>query len=275
MNTYNYNLSEFLNNILDIPRLTQEIQNNDILTIALDYINLKQYTCTITFKAELSIEQHEELTYIVNNHSGESSSEIEITDVHIMSQDPRRSSLTTGGHFCGESFHLHVPAAIGSYDLDISFPFPIALLSGEWVSTAAMNEDVAEICLYPNTIIGAIIAPTVIGEDIIYVSPTVIDNIQVGFHVSIGDIELGRVYEIGENYIKIDRPLDTIYPAMSYINMCIKIINNYLFNSDTVMSFGKDVPDSEILPANTTIKVTYNNLNGLEKLFTLYIAYLY
>jgi len=69
---YTYNITDFLNDKVNIPKLTSEIRQSGV-TIALDYINTNEAICDIWFKAELSeSELSTSLAAIVAAHDGES-----------------------------------------------------------------------------------------------------------------------------------------------------------------------------------------------------------
>lgn len=68
---YDFSISsDFPNGKVETTRLTSEIQTSSIVT-ALDYIGTADDSCSIWFKAELSVEDEATLDAIVSSHSGE------------------------------------------------------------------------------------------------------------------------------------------------------------------------------------------------------------
>jgi len=68
---YTYSIqNDFPNHKVDIPRLTEEIEESEI-TVALDYIEIVDDDCNIWFKNELDGENRNRLDTVVANHSGE------------------------------------------------------------------------------------------------------------------------------------------------------------------------------------------------------------
>ena len=67
---YTYNITDFGNDKVNIPKLSFEIRQSNI-TIALDYINTNDTVCDTWFKAELSESESTTLAAIVAAHDGE------------------------------------------------------------------------------------------------------------------------------------------------------------------------------------------------------------
>lgn len=67
---YTYEHSDFLNNKVDLNRLTKEIGDSDII-VSLDHINCSHTDCDIWFKDQLSSEDSTSLDNIVAIHGGE------------------------------------------------------------------------------------------------------------------------------------------------------------------------------------------------------------
>jgi len=68
--TYNFNKTDFLNDIINPGRLTQEIGSSTI-SIALDSLNISTSVCGIVFKAALSQDEQTTLSGIVVAHTGD------------------------------------------------------------------------------------------------------------------------------------------------------------------------------------------------------------
>ena len=68
---YTYNITDFPNDKVNIPKLTSEIRGSDI-SVALDYINTSVTICDIWFKSELSADDASSvLVAIIAAHDGE------------------------------------------------------------------------------------------------------------------------------------------------------------------------------------------------------------
>jgi len=143
-----------------------------------------------------------------------------------------------------------------------------------------MINDELEIEVSPNTLIGALISNMSTGDTKLYVSQTVIDNLKLGNYVGLYQtgttyIELGRVVEIGENYVVTDTPSTVSANAGSYISMSFKIIPYMYINSPSRIEIGKDIPTGQRIPANTIIRVIYKNNNSTNKKVSILVEYLY
>jgi hypothetical protein len=69
--TYNYLLTEFPNHKADAGRLSQEINENSSIYIALEYVTVESNSCDIVFKIDLSAPEKTVLDTVVSGHSGE------------------------------------------------------------------------------------------------------------------------------------------------------------------------------------------------------------
>lgn len=189
----------------------------------------------------------------------------------------------TGGHFQSRTISIDVSASIGWQEKEISFPIPIAILSGACCTPNNCEGDKIEFLISPNTVIGAISSDVAMGDTIINVSQTVIDNIQIGFWIDITDgsnlNDLGRVIAIDkENLtITVENASSNIFQAISptYVRQTIKMCPEFRLVPSSRFVIGESKIGASYLPANTIIKLKYYNSTTNSKTFSLMLEYLY
>lgn len=277
--SYQYNLVQFKNKIVSVDRLTQEIQSSEI-TIVLDYINTYNSYVDIFFKAELPTNDKLLLDGIVANHSGEllpEESPIVRTEVLTEHMQYVEAGTTTQGLFACESIVVDVASGDTIKIVDVSWKFNTALKTGTLPVSQDMVGDELIIEIGSNTLIGAVAIPVNPGDDTIYVSPTVLQNIKVGYYLDLypSQTELGRVIQVNTNNIKLDRTVSSALSPGTYLSMTVKIIPYLYFSTPTTIDIGKTMPTGNRIPANVKIRIKYYNNNGKAKKMSFFVEYLF
>jgi hypothetical protein len=278
---YQYNLNQFKKNKVATDRLTKEINESEII-VQLNYINTDYITVDIYFESDLLIDDKSILDNIVANHSGEPlPPEPIIVRTEVLTEHLKyvETGDVTQGLFSAESVVIDIHSGQTEIIKDISWKFTVAIKSGTIGVNNNMIGDELEILVSPNTIVGALISTLNVGDTTISVSPTVIQNIKRGYYIGLfnvlGGIELGRVIEIGSNYVKIDKPSTEFANNGSYVTMTAKIIPYLYFSDLSTIEIGKDIPTGQRLPANTIIRIKYKNNNNSTKKVSFFVEYLY
>ena len=279
MNSYQYNLVQFKNNIICSDRLSQEIQRS-MITIMLDHIDTYNSVVSIFFKAELPNEDKSILDNIVANHTGEPMpEETKIIRAEILTEHLKyvETGDVTQSLFACESIVLDIASGDTFKTIDVSWKFIISLKSGTLPVSTDMVGDEVSIEVSPNTLIGAVALPVNIGDDIIYVSPTVLENIKRGYYLNLypSGTELGRVVEVNANNIKLDKPVTSNISPGTYLSMTVKLIPYLFFSMPHVIDIGKNIPTGNRVPKNVKIRIKYKNNNGIAKKVSFFIEYLY
>jgi hypothetical protein len=191
--------------------------------------------------------------------------------------------VKTGGHFQAQSFQIEVPSLIGIYEEIITFPIGIGILNAYSYITEGMIGDELECIIGENTIVGVITNNVSIDDDIINVSPTVIEHCDVGYYINLFNgsemEELGRIIEkdVENNTIKTEFKSSKIFNVATptYIRMCIKLIPSIKFCANFNLEIGYKKTGTNYLPKNTTFIIRYNNKNATSKVFSFILEYLY
>lgn len=200
-----------------------------------------------------------------------------------MAYEIMEENTKTGGHYAAESLVCSIPATTGWHEFDFSWPVPISILSAEWINDSAFSGDEAQMIVAPDTIIGTITVDVSASASTIDVSQTVIDNTAVGYWVLLDDgtnaDDCGRVTSVDEDNLKITVEIPTtnsfLASTPTYVKQTIKMVPSLKLSSSGRHQLGESKIGGSHLPANTTVRVRYNNSDGLAKEFKVIIEYLY
>ena len=274
--TYNYNISQTLNDKVNLTKLETEIRESDII-ISLDFITLNDVIISINFKGELSDIDENKLNDIIILHNGEVIDYMIPQKVKIIEEPTPDGMNITQGHYKATSFLLDISGSTGEYVKDISYPYYISIISAQWVNTIDNIGDTASFIISPDTLIGAIVSGATIGQSEFYVQDSVIGALDMGYIISINGENLGQIYKIDKIKKKITTEFKTknSYNIGSLIRMGISVVDVYYFNGTGVVTIGSSKIGSSIIPPNTIMRIGYNNINGLPKKFSLLIDYSY
>jgi len=185
----------------------------------------------------------------------------------------------TQGESQFQSFEVVVPATVGVFTTDISFPFNINLIRGKWFNKVAFLGDILELTVAEDTVIGAITANVTTNDTVINVSSTVVQNTKLGYYVKCQGQDWGRVIGIDEinETITIETPAtsDITATGSEYILQTVKFVPHlYLEGTDSMMTLEGGV-GSSFLPANTVLKIKYQNNSGTSKTYSAIFEYFY
>lgn len=178
----------------------------------------------------------------------------------------RQESVPTGEHYQWktESF---TALANGITNHTFSYPIPVSVIEAQFISSSENIGDSWSWTISPNTIIGAITANVNIGDVIINVSPTVVNNIAIGFHVNlfngVSNVDLGEVIAVNKTArtITMHKPSTAAFLASSptYVRMNIYFMKDAVIGHPWIHTYGEGKILTSYVPANTIVKVSYNN----------------
>jgi hypothetical protein len=200
--------------------------------------------------------------------------------VRILEED-----TPTGGHYQAKCFSADVPASIGWHDLaDVSFPFPIGLLSAASIIRSACDLDEIAFVVSPDTVIGTLTQDAGLGDDVLNVSDTVCENTRVGALIKLDDgvnpDACGRVLAIDQvtGQITVETPTDFAFSAATptYVKQTIEMLSCMELIAGARIELGSTKIGASHIPANTVLRMKYNNKTGnAGKRFSFILEYLY
>ena len=198
--------------------------------------------------------------------------------------DEENSKEHTGGHYQCLSYELNITAQTGWTEKDISFPFSISLLAAFWINKSINEGDEVNFTVGENTVIGSITQDISASSTIITISKTVLDNVAIGYYISLTDgtntDDVGRIISIDKEtkQITVETPTTNSFlvSTPTYVRMTIKIVSHLRFVGDNVpIIIGESKIGASFIPANTILKAKYNNKSGTAKTFSFVLEYLY
>lgn len=165
--------------------------------------------------------------------------------------------------------------------LDKSWDIDIAPLELMMQLTSFHTGDILQIDLAPDTIIGATTTNVAIGQTVLDVTSSVLDNAKVGYMCTITDgntvDELGLITDIdhGLSQITVKTGAVNNYNAGVFVRITIKVLNPYKIGAPRQLNIGKSKIGASHVNKNTTVRITYINNSNVNKTFNLDMEYLY
>jgi hypothetical protein len=176
----------------------------------------------------------------------------------------KEENTPTGGHYrsCCQAF----TANVGSNTHDFSYPYPISLLSATFNSGPVTEGDTLSMDVGPGTTIGVITSNVAAEATIISVSSTVIDNIAIGRCAHLDDGTNSERHAVtaintASSQITIDTGATYAYNVATptYVKMSVCMANSLEIIPNCRYVLGDSKIGGSYIPANTTIRIIYNN----------------
>lgn len=177
-----------------------------------------------------------------------------------------------------ESKYLTIPPS-GVYEVDYSWPHPIAVLTINWIATEVHSGDILDIYVAPNTTIAVTTVDITIGDTLINVS-SIITLLNIGFEIHITDgvntMYLGRVIALDSvnNTILVENPASMNFNAGGYVQMTMHNVRDFHLIPSHINLASKSITTS-LLPPNMVARVSYTNNSNVEKTFIIYLEFFY
>jgi hypothetical protein len=178
----------------------------------------------------------------------------------------------TGGYYCLKGDTCNV-SSTSVTTKNITFDIPMCIYSINFMSGPENKGDFIDILYNPDIIIGTITKPVNINDNVINVSNTVIQYMQLGFYFVITDgstyDEIGMVIKKDElsGTIQLDSKALKAYDAARYVAIRVYMVRNYQLQDPCMHKIGKGVSGSKLMEKDSIIQLRYNNRSGLEKTF--------
>lgn len=191
-------------------------------------------------------------------------------------------STKTQGIYQWVGKHVTIPAGTPGAvtTIDWVWPdFPVTVLNGQFDVNDAQIGDTINFNVAPDAVIGVITAPTN-GTTTLQVSPTVIQNIYIGYQVALFDgvqlERLGICTDKGAGTITVKTAPALSFAAMSYLMISVEVVKDVKVNADQQRyTFAKKKMGGKAIPAGTILRVLYTNANGVEKQFNASLEIMY
>ena len=166
---------------------------------------------------------------------------------------------------------------------DLTWPFPIAPLSVIILPNELHRGDVYTVNVSPNKPVGVITANVSIGNTVLTVSATVIENIHVGFPCELFDgtntEDLGFVvdkdYAAGTITVQHASTRAFLAATPTYVRMTVRFMGPHIIGRKGMMHFGTTKIGASYIPAGEIVRVNYENKSAHKKTIYGIVEYLY
>lgn len=214
-------------------------------------------------------------TLCPNDHPDRSINPLATQTIDTRTLNQVRVEEPTDGYWMSEEIPMNIPAtAPGAVvDIDSTWPYDIRIWRTEFKPIPDSIGDTFSIEAGPNTTVGVLTAPVTGGVDTVFtVSQTVTDNISIGFDVRLTDggntEDLGRCIGVDKVNFQIEvenAPVNNYAAGVTLVQMTNVVVRNHTIQNVDRDSFGDKGFKSKLLPANTVLRMSYTNNNGLAK----------
>lgn len=219
-----------------------------------------------------------------NTHTIRVNSQKKIDTIYNNAVRILEETIQTGGNYRMESISLDVDANTTGTK-NIIWPYDVSILSSRIQSEDIHKNDIMNLYVAPNTIIGTLTSDANIGDTVLNVSSSVLPILEVGYLITLTD---GVNTEIVGDCINIDtensqitisNPLTQSFSSSSptYIQMSIHVLRNFELINSWLYVAGDDKIGGMGIPKNTPVSFTYqnNSTSGPAKHVSIIINYLY
>lgn len=164
-----------------------------------------------------------------------------------------------------------------------SLPYPIALLSGKLITDATANGDIVSMDAGANTTLGAITASLIATDTVIPLSGVTLalPQLIIGAFVRLTDGTNTTPYLIviakSSTDITVSAPVGYIFSHLTptYLQIKVVIADEIELAGDGIYTFGTRTVAKSYIPANTNLRVIYNNTHGTDRRVSVFYEYYY
>lgn len=207
-----------------------------------------------------------------------------ISTVKVLEEDMDKDKQTQG-HFRAKTLAFDVPVGAQWHYTNFTFPYPISLLSMEYVGINALIDDRIKINIAPDTTTGTITSDVTASDTVINVSQTVIDNVQIGYNLKLDDgtnvDDLGYVLSYDKTNLTVTMETAAVNGFLAatptYVKQTIPLLEDIEIDYTTAsITIGATKIGGSYLPANTVIEFGYYNGDASGgKRFRAIVEFLY
>ena len=189
----------------------------------------------------------------------------------------------TGGNYRCETIKAIIKPNM-TENFNFSWPYDMAVTSFHFVTNSQHIGDSFTTAIAPNTIIGYITKNVDIGDTVISVNQTVLQNAKIGYIITLMDD--ANVCQVGfvtgqdqvNGTITLASPCTIAFSATTPTYVAFTIENMYQFQigEPNKYDIGSSIIEGGLIPANTQIQLRYTNRSLTDvKTFIWYFEYFY
>jgi len=186
-----------------------------------------------------------------------------------------RAEEDTDGYFETTHVTMNIPGGTPGdiTEHDVEWPMDILLWKTILTPTTDMIGDEISVLASPETQVGVLTAPFNIGDTVLNVNPTVIDNMWRGFLITIDDGVnkdiLGRCKAIDavSNTITVETASSYNFAPGTPVKISIYILKDIYISDINVIDIGTKGFKGKKITSGTKLRVYYTNNSGTPKTF--------
>lgn len=193
--------------------------------------------------------------------------------------------LDTQGIYKYQGYSQVIPAGTPGdvTTINLTWPRQITLLNGTFDGQTANFGDVINADVIPATPIGYLTQNVNVGDTLLHVSPTVVQNVFNGFTVILSDgvntVNMGECMSIDNvrNTITVQTASTQAFLASSptYLSISVSVVNNLHVGSVRPYEIAQKKIGGKTIPAGTKFSITYMNNDGQQKNFIFDFEFIY
>jgi hypothetical protein len=191
----------------------------------------------------------------------------------------QEETIVTGGNYRTESKKITIqPRTTSSYTY--IWPYRTSVLEMRFIAEEIHRHDTLNFYVARDTVIGVLIENTSINTNSIRVSPTVIQNIKLGYLVSLLNTQgnvlvLGDVMGINADTLTVSNNIVTIFVVGDLVRISLQPVRNFVISAPWEYAIGRSKIGSSSIPPNTNLSIEYTNNSDVVKDFVWYFDYLF
>ena len=208
-----------------------------------------------------------------NGHTIDTNAPISI--IETISSNTFRAEENTDGYFETEHIEMNIPSGTPGdvTEHDVSWPMDIILWKTLLTPTSDMINDQISALASPETTVGVIGASVNIGDTVLTVNSTVLDNTLRGFLITLDDgvnkDVLGRCIAKDDinSTITVNTATSFAYAPGTPVKISVYIIKDLFITDTNVIVIGGKGLKGKSVPAGLILRVYYTNNSGTAKTF--------
>jgi len=179
------------------------------------------------------------------------------------------------GYFCSSGISFSC-AASTTTTFDQIYPYDVTIIVGKMLVEDANQGDVLNIILTPNLTIGTLTQNASIGDTVIYVDDTAINNYAKGVYFTINSgpsTYYIKSLNLMDSTITLTTALAEAYVSGNTIQRNIPIVQNFTLPSKGIVLLGELNHISTYIPAGATFRFLYTNNTSSVKTFNFLLSF--
>lgn len=186
----------------------------------------------------------------------------------------------TGGNWQNKSWQYTFEPGTSTQTFP-SFPRPVRLSRIKMLPRAENVGDKIDVVTTNDIMVGASITGASTGDNWLYVTDDVVNNVFSGYIIGISEGPTGPIQEMGEicditgNYLNFEYGLSGSYPSGSPVYMRIKFIEDIFFPNEQNQVLGELQGETLFLSPNFSYPITYTNVGTTGHTLTINLEYYY